>query len=75
MKILIYVIFHATLHECLSVSNVSNCQAEKFLKHFVSHHPTLITQRLFVAAVTDISDLYRGRYFVVYTRGSVKMVY
>jgi hypothetical protein len=30
VRLLIYVIFHATLHECLSVSNISELSSRRF---------------------------------------------
>jgi hypothetical protein len=60
-EILIYVIFRATLHECLSVSKFRSSQAEGFLSYFFYHLAA-------TAVVTNFSDLYRGRYFVFYSR-------
>ena len=67
MKILMYVVFRAILHECLSVSNISEPSSRRFseLLLFPPSHPSHLAA---TAVVTNFSDLYRGRYFVLYSR-------
>ncbi len=67
LKILIYVVFRATRYECLSVSNISELSSLRFseLLLFPPSHPYHLAA---TAVVTNFSDLYRGRYFVIYFR-------